>query len=223
MTKSYIIPEKPGVHLIEHFCGNYFGSASFVMDLAARLASPEKIIIISHKDLDPGEAAEGFKYRCAQLGKTVEKIGRVVFVGGDGLEDCVSNNEVALFPGMEMVILVDTSGLSGALKYLYNGSENCTRWVSVICTVQCGFNKTIKDILKRECSIGSCLFNSPFYTYLYGENRLPYDINGNEKVSSFDVNMYIKKCPIISDIMAVKPISSIKFFNINHVGDTISS
>ena len=223
MRKTYQIPEHASIHIIEHFAGNYFGSASFLLDFAARLSCPERIVIFSHKDISAVEFAEQLKQKFSTLQKLPEKIGRIICVDGDGIEDAANNQEFGLLPGMEMVLLVDSAALSGALKYIYNTSVEQSKWVSIVCAIQCGFGKTFRDILRRECAIGSCLYGDFFDTYIYEENRLPHKLNGENSASFETLVRFCQKNPIIAGILDNRPIPKIQFFQNNAVVDTLST
>ena len=216
MRKSMQIPNRPSVHIVEHFAGNYWGSASFLLDLAAQLSSPENIILISHRDISGAEFSDQMKERWKSLGKLPETIGRVTYVTEDGIEEAANKHEMGLLPGMEMIILVNGSALSGALKYVYNTALEQSRWVSIVCSVQCGFKKTFVDVLSRECEIGSCLCTGYLDTYVYEENKQPYNICNGEKVDLCRNSMSVS-------ITSNKPVVSMHIFHTNEVVDTLST
>lgn len=185
MLKSMSIPNKAGIHIIEHYCGNYWGSCSFLIDLAVNLANPERIIIFSHKDINPVEFVERSKKQFLKMGKNPEDIGRLLCVSGGNIEEQLFHQEMGLYPGMEMVVLVGGNELSGVLKYLYNSDPEIIKFISVVVGVQCGFKKSFINILKRERTIESCLMNGYLDTYVYEENQKPHTIDG--KTVQFDI------------------------------------
>lgn len=223
MRKTYQIPDRASIHIIEHFAGNYFGSASFLLDLAARISNPERIVLVSHSDISGGEFSDMIRQRFININKDIDKVGRIVCVDPDGVEEAAFNNEVGLLPGMEMIILVNGNSLSGALKYVYNTSKEISKWVSVISTIQCGFGKTFRDILKRECAIGSCLYNEYLDCYVYEENRLPHKLMRGDTTSFNDIMYLCQSNPIVSNIMGNTPIPMLQFNATNAMVDTLSS
>lgn len=214
MAESMRIPKKTGIHIVEHYCGHYWGSCSFLLDLAANLTNPERIIILSHRDIDPAYFMEEIRKRFLEIGKNPDDIGRFLCVSEGNIEEQLFHQEMGLYPGMEMVVLVSGNELSGVLKYLYNSGPEIMKWISVVVSVQCGFKKPFIEILRRECAIGSFLTNGYFDTYVYEENQKPHTID--DKLVRFDVGS------VGDEICNIKPIVAVHNTPTREMVDTLS-
>lgn len=215
MRVNMKLPNKSGIHIVEHYCGNYWGSCSFLLDLAAFLANPERIIILSHKDIDASYFIDEIKKRFLKIGKGPEDIGRLLCVGEENIEEQLFHQEMGLYPGMEMVVLVTGSGLSGVLKYLYNSGPDMMKWVSVVVSVQCGFKRSFVDILRNEYAIGSCLTNGYLDTFVHVANEKPHTISGKEVTFNKDT--------VGDTICKIYPIASVHTPPSREMVDTLSS
>lgn len=214
MRRSMKIPKRTGIHIVEHYCGHYYGSCSFLLDLTAKLTNPERIIVVSHKDIDPGYFMEEIKKRFYEMGKNPDDIGRVICTSGDNIEEQLFHQEMGLYPGMEMVVLVTGNELSGVLKYICNTEPDTMKWVSVVVTVQCGFKKSFVEILKRECTIGSFLTNGYLDTYVFEENQKPHTID--------DKKVHFDDDSVGDEICRIKPIVSVHVNSTRELVDTLS-
>lgn len=171
------IPRKAEIHLIEHYWSRYWGSASFLMDIAAELANPERIVLFAHEDISPGEFADGMKQRFIRMEKDCDHIGRVLGISIDGVEEQLSKQEYGLYPGMEMILVTTGAGLSGALKYLYNTIPDVMKWISVVVSIQCGYKRTFLDTIDKDYGIRGCLRNKHLNTYFHEEGEEPKDLD----------------------------------------------
>lgn len=214
MKISMNIPKKASVHIVEHYAGNYYGSASFLMDLCASLASPERIILFSHPDIDAGEFADDMKKRFRNMKIKPDAIGRILCVSEDNIEEQLTHQEYGLYPGMEMILITSSNGLSDALKYIFNTSLEVSRWVSIVVSVQCGFRRSFLDILRNEYSIKSCLMNGYLDTFIHEENQKPKSLN--DEIAKFEAES------VGNAITQTTPIASCQYHLNREVVDTLS-
>ena len=149
------------------------------------------------------------------MGKKPDDIGRFLCVSGENIEEQLFHQEMGLYPGMEMVVLVTGNELSGVLKYIYNSEPEMMKWVSVVVSIQCGFKKYFIDILRHECAIGSFITNGYLDTSVYEENQRPHTIDN--KAVRFDIGS------VGDEICSIKPIVSVHINPTREMVDTLSS
>lgn len=191
---------KPEIHVIEHHWMSYKGSIEHIFDMISYMSIPNRIIIIANDDICVDEFTELLPKKLYARGKDNNScIGRLTLVSSDGLEDVLMKYEMGLYPGMEMIIFVNGRSLSGALRYLFNASPEHANATKIIVTVQCGFKKSLMDILQREHLIGSLLIYGNVTTFVHETNKPPYNLSTNEQA-------LFKTSSIGYDICASSPV-----------------